>query len=615
MRQVLGIAVRSDNGSTPEDRKRILDTTIDRARTFLDWSCPAPPDGVSETCWSDGRHLALLGWQNEVADPIGSMVWQRPEGQAWLLGYAGRQDPGSSLIESKDLLDSTSMWSGCFSVVRAGANTVEVVTDATRSCPVYVVETPTVRLIGTRAVQLHLIAQAEIQKSDDPLPVWDIAGMRHLAAGGYFLGDRTPFADVSAAPIRSVTVIAPDRSSVRLATSEQAPAEPRGTRLWSETVDSVANALVGAFDPIPVSRLRVGVTGGRDSRMIAAALSHRADLDVSLFTGGHSDTPDVIIGRQVAHILGFAHEALSSEPAESDEAFQTEDLLVRIVRNLDVHDGMTSAWDDSRPYGPYEEEGAISGVGGEILRGGRNIPGDADATPARAVSILLRSLVPGRIFTPDVDRDARTFAEPLVELARTEPYRALDDFYFNHRNSRWVSARRTAVRHVRGAYDPMLDHRVVQLVRSVPAETRWLEHLAFDVIERLAPGLRDLPIESSRWRFERNGPSPRSTAEVASQWDARYAMVGRDIVARTTARALPTATLRAQMNSFILGRLDDSVSGLLDRRATAEWVSHERTRPSELWHLATALVAMQVPWYKTTRPPRRLTVRTGAPTR
>ena len=607
MRHVLAIAARSDNGSTPDDRRRILDLTVTRARSMLEWAIPTHHGDATETVWSDGRHLALLGWQNEAADPSGSMVWQREDGQAWLLGYAGRHDDVGALLDSDDLLESVASWSGCFSVVRAGGDRIEAVTDATRSNPIYVVQTPTVRMIGTRAVQLHLLAQAELQGTEDPVPVTDVMAMRHMAAGGFFLADRTPFVGVSAAPIRSLMVMTPDRAMTRTSDVEEVEVEPRDARGWSDTVDAVAGALVDAFDPIPVSRVRAGVTGGRDSRMIAAALSHRSDLGVELFTNGHPDSPDVIIGQQVAEVLGLAHSVHAPQGYRDENTFVTEDLLLRIVRNLDVHDAMTSAWDDCDPYGRYREGAKISGVGGEIIRGGRNIPGDATATPERAVSTLRRSLMPGKIFTSAVNADARRLAEPLIELGRTDPYRALDDFYFNHRNSRWVSARRTAARRVTGIYDPMLDHRLMGLVRSVPAETRWYEHLAFDVIERLAPGLRDLPIESSRWRFERDGPSPRSRTEVAAGWEARQALVGSAVVASTRSRWLPTPALRGEMTMFILDRLDDSVSTLLNRRAAVEMVTDERTKASELWHLATALVAMQMPWYKTTRQPRRLT--------
>lgn len=606
MRQVLGIVARSDNGSTPDDRERLLARTINRARATLGWTCPVLQPPLTETLWSSGGHLALLGWQNEQSDPRNSMVWQRGDVTSWLLGYTSSDDGGTQLLDAPDLLDSASSWPGCFTVVRARKDRIEAVTDATRSNPLFYAETPTLRLIGSRAVQLHLLAQAEEQDTDDPARVSDIAATRHLAAAGFFLGDRTPFADVTATAISSLTSIAPDGMSVRTAEVGVATVEPADPREWSATVEAVATALVSAFDPIPLPSLEVGVTGGRDSRLIAAALAHRPDIDTTLFTSGHLDTPDVIIGQKVAKQLGFDHTVRASAAYSVTSTFETEDLLTRIVRNLDVLDGMTSAWDDARGYSPYREVGAMSGVGGEILRGGRNIPGRAAATPQLAAAALRRSMMQGVIFTPAVDADAKQHAQPLLELARTDPYQALDDFYFNHRNSRWVSARRNAVRITQPAYDPLLDNRFIGLVRSVPAKTRWLEHLAFDVIGSLAPKVRDLPIEGSRWRFERDGPSPESTPEVAAGWEGRHAMVGQAVMAATRSRMLPTVALKDEMHNFITERLDDSVTELLDREAVLTWLKNERTRPSELWHLATALVALQVPWHKTTRPKRKL---------
>jgi asparagine synthetase B (glutamine-hydrolysing) len=602
MRQVLGIVVRSDNGSTPEDRRRIMDTTLARARAMLAWTCPVRQPAPSESFWSPSDHLALLGWQNEQVHPVGSLLWQREDTQGWLLGYTSPQHAGAGILAEDDLLETSCGWSGCFSVVRARGDRVEGVTDSTRSSPLYVVETPTVRMIGNRAVQLHLLAQAEVQGTDDPARVSDVAAMRHLAAAGYFLGDRTPFVDVRVTPIASMTTITPDRMVERTSETSLRSAGPTDSGQWSETVDAVATALVDAFDPIPLQRVHVGVTGGRDSRLIAAALSHRPDVDASLFTSGHEETPDVIIGRQVADRLRLRHSVRASAAYSVDNTFETEDLSTRIVRNLDVLDGMTSAWDDARRYGPYRHEGAMSGVGGEILRGGRNIPGQATATPGLATAALLRTMVPGDMFQAEIDAAAHRQAQPLLELARTDPYQALDDFYFNHRNSRWVSARRNAVRLAQPAYDPLLDNRFIRLVRSVPAKTRWLEHLAFDVIARLAPTLRDLPIEGSRWRFERKSPYTGGCPEISASWDKRKALVGSAVMARTRARMLPTQPLRDEMVTFILDRLDDSVSDLVDQHAVVTRVTNPRTRSSELWHLATALVALQVPWHKTTRP-------------
>lgn len=60
------------------------------------------------------------------------------------------------------------------------------------------------------------------------------------------------------------------------------------------------------------------------------------------------------------------------------------------------------------------------------------------------------------------------------------------------------------------------------------------------------------------------------------------------------------------MVTFVRDRVDGSVGDLLDRDKVLEWLGNERTKSSEMWHLATALVALQVPWHKTTRPRRVL---------
>lgn len=259
MRQVLGIVMRSDNGSSPQDRRRLLDVTIERARAQLGWTCPVLQVPESETLWSPAGHIAVLGWQNEQSDPNGSMLWEREDAAAWLLGYTTLSDGGDELLK-----------------------------------------TPTMRLVGNRAIQLHFLAQSELQETDDPARVSDVPATRQLAAAGFYLGESTPWIGVTATHISSLTSIAPDEMVVRVADVGVASVEPTDPVDWSETVEAVAAALVAAFDPIPLQRVRVGVTGGRDSRLIAAALSRRPDVDASLFISGHEDTPDVILGGQVA---------------------------------------------------------------------------------------------------------------------------------------------------------------------------------------------------------------------------------------------------------------------------------------------------------------------------
>jgi asparagine synthetase B (glutamine-hydrolysing) len=600
MRQVLGIVARSDNGSSPQDRARFLQDAVDRARETLGWSCPVVPARPAEEMWTDGANVVLLGWHDE-GNVASEFVWTAPQSKAWLLGYRFGHD--AEILDEDNLLDASRNWGGAFAVIRARGNTIEAVTDATRSTRLYYVQTPTVRMVASRAIHLHLIAQSERQKSSDPIPKFDLLAMRNLARVGNVIENRTPFIDVSAVPLAACTVIAPDKIDTTVSPEPEQIPETEVLADWTSTVAAAANAVMDAFGPLRGQSLRMGVTGGRDSRMLTAALHARGDIDFRLFTGGPSDSPDALVGAMIAQAVGVPHHRSDSGGHQGNDSFAVDDLLVRIVKDLDIHDSHSSGWDHSRAYRAKSNQVSISGVGGEIFRGGRNAVGADEVTPEIAERTIRSSLLAGRYFNRKLDRLAQIEAEPWIKLATQHPYKAMDDAYFVNRNSQWVSVRRMGVRMTSRTVDPLLDNRVIQLVRAIPARLRWLELLSFDMIALLAPQLRDMPIEGSRWRFERLGPSPLVSDDAMAKWDKRYSMDSTAVVPATSWKHLPTPALRSMMKTFILDRLDASTAELFDRKMLIRLLDEGRVLNSQQWHIATALVSMQVPWYKTARLP------------
>ena len=124
--------------------------------------------------------------------------------------------------------------------------------------------------------------------------------------------------------------------------------------------------------------VRSGLTGGRDSRVVAA-LAVRGDADIEYYTSGRPGDIDVQIGQRLAAELGVPWRMINPPlPVEAEPA----DLTLRFVRQTD---GLASV---SRVSDQFDLPGAIdtlglklSGTGGELAR--------LNGSPLRALMTVL----------------------------------------------------------------------------------------------------------------------------------------------------------------------------------------------------------------------------------
>src|SRR6202041_297865 len=104
----------------------------------------------------------------------------------------------------------------------------------------------------------------------------------------------------------------------------------------------VADALVAAVAPLrdADAPVQLSLTGGKDSRLIAAALV-KAGVPVTAVTHGFADHPDVVVAAEIARRLGIEH-VVRTPTAPG----QRVDVLGRIRATVLVADGMLSAFEN-----------------------------------------------------------------------------------------------------------------------------------------------------------------------------------------------------------------------------------------------------------------------------
>jgi hypothetical protein len=460
------------------------------------------------------------------------VAWRSPDGRAALLHWgpaaeADRGFPAGTRFGAGPTRASHAgtIWAG---TAEPGGGSVPVYarTSVTRTDPVYLAQVPGAAIVADRATWAAWTASR--LDNHDPL---------HLCAllnPGFPLGSVTPFAGVSAVPgatalrllngmlTRAKETPASDSAvtggtggrtgsgAAAAGSSDQtAPGLDRGLTPWTAPsprgARDVADALVAAVTPLREAGepVELSLTGGKDSRLIAAALV-KAGVPVVTRTHGFGDHPDVVVAAEIARRLGIEHVVRT--PAAPG---QRVDVLGRIRATVLVADGMLSAFENvGRPDPAASPALTAGGHGGELLRGGyaetagrQGAPGGlrraiAPARRAARSAELLRRLTTkhlGLVRPGPAASYAASLAPWTPRLAR-HPLHALDDFYLVNRAGRWSAAARQAYLLRERLTQPLFDDRVVLTARAVPLADRVSGALSAAVLAELSPTLTDVPL-------------------------------------------------------------------------------------------------------------------------
>ena len=471
----------------------------------------ATPEGCAALT---DRALAVDPSVMPVPGPA-EIAWRSPDGRAALLrwGDAAETGPGGAgAAAAAGASRAGTIWPGT-PEARGGRVPLCARTSVTRVDPVYLAEGPGAVVVADRATWAAWTSSR--LQDHDPL---------HLCAllnPGFPLGSVTPFAGVTAVA-GSTTLRLLDGSVTRAQgaathsaaatraawatsshTSGGVPDSGPTSRL--EGARDVAEGLVAAVAPLRDAGgpVELSLTGGKDSRLIAAALV-KAGVPVVARTHGFADHPDVVVAAEIARRLGIEHVVRT--PAAPG---QRVDVLARIRATVLVADGMLSAFENvGRPDPAASPALTAGGHGGELLRGGyaetsgRLAPAGglrravAPARRAARSAELLRRLTTkhlGLIRRAPAAAYAASLAPWTPRLAR-HPMQALDDFYLVNRAGRWSAAARQAYLLRERLVQPLFDDRVVLAARDVPLADRVSGALSAAVLAELSPALADVPL-------------------------------------------------------------------------------------------------------------------------
>ncbi|MBV2363206.1 asparagine synthase-related protein [Streptomonospora nanhaiensis] len=587
----------------PDHRAPVADHVVAAARTLAHRVLPVPAETLRHSSWEAPRHnIVLMAWTNEPEHPWlpRPLTPVRVDGEDGVFGYTGyladpadaerlRAEPG----DPGPLADRTA---GAFGIFRALPRGVDAVTSLTRNDPVYHCERAALHVIGNRAALVHLVARAAEEGPDSPMPPapdYDVAPMQALVRHGFYISDHTPFRGTSTLTELSTLRVRDGVARVvsrPLPRPEPAPRRPLARRarlaaLTEALVDSVA----------PVRRhdeaISLSLTGGRDSRLVAALL-HAARIPFRATTRGFADHPDVVLARRICARLGVTDHRVT-EPEVEDDAVLAEHPLPRTARLVRMTEGMNSAFENVIAPTSFLLEARLSGSGGEALRGGW-----LNDQPCLERSALLKKVetitrAQAALMTPqanaEADRYFRRYTAETDDLAVV-----LDRMFLRFRSGRWLPGSRTATLIGFCMYHPFLDHRVRWEAMTLSPRWRWSEEVVYRLIARLAPPLAALPVEGRPWRFD---------ARRSRRWTGR----ARPALTATTARG--GFDWRRRLGGEYLAPMRERI---LDTPQLFELVDKERTerllnedpvrRPGQVWHLYTLAVLLSNEWLSPTAP-------------
>ncbi|MEV7010392.1 asparagine synthase-related protein [Streptosporangium sp. NPDC051022] len=563
MRVYLGLAAKRSGAGIPEG---ILNT----ARTAIDAAFPVPTEVIRSREWHRPG-ISMFAWSNEPDDsrlpPLLATGHDRVTGVNGTLAVPGEVD---RLAGAPEL--SAETVSGCFSVFRATGTELSAATAIHRVCPVYYAQTPDMHVIGSRALLVSLVAFGERIE-------WDVLALQAMVRQGYFLSDETPYRGVSVLPPSSTIVVRDGHRTISEASLPTAVPAPATRKRKKALVEGLADALLTTVEPLRATGepVNLALTGGRDSRLVAAVL-HAAGIPLRATTNGLDGHPDVIIAGRIARALGIEHTVIPPARAEKKDAVLVEHPLARTYETLRTCEGMTSAYESIVGYLPYSARPTMSGQSGEVLRAGSFLLLQNDlSAPALRRRIDTTFLRDRALFTEAANEHARELAAPWQARDGLE---ALDHMYVSYRIGRWQAGSRAGSLRRGDPVWPFLDNRVVRAALGLDQAWRLSEEVVYELTTVFAPSLRNVPIEGKPWRFTvgrrsypwRRRPGFLTAPKTGGGWSWRTS---------------PGETLTAVLRDHVLGHLDLLAPIVDPDQVRSMFAEPVLRKPAQAWHLCT----------------------------
>ena len=483
----------------PKEKVPLVLSEIDKMKTVYQLLDP-------NTLWSFGQgsrvFAASMHTANEAAAP---RIYVRQSDnrvvlyEGSLVDQTGRFPAHDAEALAAHWHDLSSALEGHFIVARVKQNppSIEIINDALGMCQTYYVRQHNTWLISNSSLLLGRISQIN---ELDPL------GVSFVLARGSGGSDRTLRQGIRVIPGGQhwkweKDWVEPKRSTYFYRTQLSHPSKQK---LTETDIEQLAGELIHSCQILAqnVGTLRCPITAGRDSRLMAALLI-RGEIEAQYFTNGLPKSPDIQIGKQIAHHF---HLPYKSEPTEALEDACINNWEEATRRLIQQNDGMLSLRSiNSAAKQPLSVEHlgvTLYGAGGEIARGFFN---SAQMFLGSHSLDYIENYLLGKLIRNNqalfhqetiviLQKYLKEFVQQVIDEGFS-PVSVPDVFHAYEQVRRWVGIHISAQQSAhRDAFSPFCTRPFIKAAYSIPALRRYSEHVHYQLLYFLVPDLHSFPL-------------------------------------------------------------------------------------------------------------------------
>lgn len=412
------------------------------------------------------------------------------EGNAWTMNshrYLRTEDLADDATDPQDI-------NGSFFWLRVDQRGVIAVDfDPLLSIPLFCATKGSISVISDRMSACAAIVEAS--EFDQMFSSW-------ISSIGFAVGENTPYTQVRRATVGSSIRAVKGALSFTQSTDlwghrDHLPLAERITRYKQGAVKALELAMAG-------QRLRVGLTGGKDSRLLLALLMeadlhHKVDFFVFDYASDKGGTADAIVARNICERFGINIE-IQPRTAATAEAPSFDTLLTNLRKHTFVSDGLAGGWDRVSSAKQPSKQISIIGLYGEVLK--HFFKGSAPVAEEYSLETTILTYDPFGAFKEETKQKLSDHLEGQMKFfspPKANSRDISDVFYCTQRLPNWAAYHNSCQRFWRRGIAPLYNREILSLPFCVPYTDRRDTWLHFEIINQISPDLAGMAFALDKW--------------------------------------------------------------------------------------------------------------------
>lgn len=455
---------------------------------------------------------------------------------------------------------------------------VNVFTHVARIETVYVYTSNDVIIIGTDPLIISLIAtNGKVEFS--------LSAMHSFILNGYYADDGTPFKDVYALPGNSHIKI--DENGLIINEIDDLYTNLLNKEYSISDYDDLTDLFINAFNTQPKDKeFKLALTGGKDSRLIFAAMNTN-NFDLSVFTNGFDDNPDVVIAKRIADMYKLEHR--SASPKISDENTITVNIYNKIKRVMLATSGMVYGYENVGALSKFTGHKSFDGIGAELVKGGfaNFINSDENSNKLKLVNTFNRN---HQLMKNGKDNPFGDFLHDFID--DEQGLHKLQILYsLKYRTGRLTSAAKNAANYSRQSHSPFLDNKFLREALKIQYADNKNEEIHYQIMKRIDKRLIDIPFAKDRWRVEKNKPI---TASDYDNWFNRQPFYPSTVLGNYNWRKVQNndKVIIKQFKDILLSNSNHIIYQIIDYKAVSKMINStiKSNHMRFIWSLASIII-------------------------